>query len=234
MRLIETSVRAPWTLAALAIAPLLVAAAQAPPQAAAHRPAPGDVLDAAPAGTVLRDDDDGRVQIVPRHPISATPVIDHGGPVVERESLQLVFLGSGWLEDAPRSLERRVTDAVTAGHHVGAPAFEDPVDPPGHQSISDLAIQHRLADLLASERQSDPPEQGTVYVVFLAPGLEGTLGAHSSSTKDFAAYHNYFHASEGLVRYVVVPYDESFELWVSAARQSLVQALINPEGNGWY
>src|SRR5438270_750428 len=74
---------------------------------------------------------------------------------------------------------------------------------------------------------------GTVYVVFLAPGMRSTLGTSSSET-DFVAYHNYFHAAAGLVRYVVVPHQEGFGRWLAAARQGLVQALIDPEGTGWY
>ena len=70
-------------------------------------------------------------------------------------------------------------------------------------------------------------------MVFLAPGLGSTLGAKSSA-QDFAAYHNHLHSSAGVFHYVVVPYDENASRWISAARQSLHQALINPEGNGWY
>jgi hypothetical protein len=32
----------------------------------------------------------------------------------------------------------------------------------------------------------------------------------------------------------VVPYDGELTRWLETARRSLVQALVNPEGNGWY
>ena len=75
--------------------------------------------------------------------------------------------------------------------------------------------------------------RGTVYVVFLAPGLGSTLGPRATD-KDYVAYHNHVHSAAGVIHYAVVPYDGDLSRWVSAARQSLHQTLINPEGNGWY
>jgi hypothetical protein len=97
------------------------------------------------------------------------------------------------------------------------------------KTISDLEIQSRLDNLLSGETL----QANSVYVVFLAPGLGSTLGSKTSA-RDFAAYHNHFHAAGGVVHYVVVPYDNEPARWLAAARQSLAQALINPEGNGWY
>ena len=218
-------------LAALALA--LGATTATAASAAGRPPVTPDVLGAAPAGTVLFDDDGGRVQIVPRRQSASAEMTDHGGPVVTDESLQIVFLGSGWRAPAQRELEKQVTKELLARHRAEAPALEDLVDPAGHQAISDLGIQHRLDELLASDRPGDCRDDGAVFVIFLAPGLESTLGEHRSS-RDFAAYHNWFHHAQGVVRYVVVPFDESASRWLAAARQSLVQALINPEGNGWY
>jgi hypothetical protein len=96
--------------------------------------------------------------------------------------------------------------------------------------ISDLDIQARLDGLLGG---AGPIEANAVYVVFLAPGLESKLGAKTSA-RDYAAYHNHLHSAAGVIHYVVVPYDGDFSRWVAAARQSLDQALINPEGNAWY
>ena len=98
-------------------------------------------------------------------------------------------------------------------------------------SISDLEVQARLDGVASGAR--GPLDLHAVYVVFLAPGLRSTLGV-TSSEKDFVAYHNHFHAAAGVVRYVVVPYDRELSRWLENARRSLVQALVNPEGNGWY
>ena len=97
-------------------------------------------------------------------------------------------------------------------------------------TISDLEIQTRLDNLLSGAGHI---EASSVYVVFLAPGLGSTLGAKTSE-KDFAAYHNHFHSAAGVVHYVVVPFDADSSRWLANAHQSLHQALINPEGNGWY
>jgi hypothetical protein len=220
-----------------------VARAAGKPQA----PAPPAVLEAAPKGTVVFDDDGGRTQIIPRKAVPpGRDATFHGGPVVPHGSVQAVFLGSGWREKANRAKETGAMETlrgpsrsaaaslsrygVEAWESPGLP-LEDPAgDPVTGRRISDLEIQARLENLLSS---AGPIDANAVYVVFLAPGLESKLGAKSSE-KDFAAYHSHFHIAAGVVHYVVVPYDGDSSRWLAAARQSLTQALINPEGTGWY
>jgi hypothetical protein len=224
------------------------AAAAGAPRREGGAPAPPAMLEPAPAGSVVMDDDGGRVEIVSRSATrGAREVTYHGGPVISRGDVQAIFLGSGWREGANRGSEARmmaalkagVTEALKAGVDGGfeAPSFsppsrEDRLDPAGGRTISDLEIQARLDEWLANGTIG-PLGAGSVYVVFLAPGMRSTLGASSSDT-DFTAYHNYFHAAPGLVRYVVVPHQEPFARWLAAARQGLVQTLIDPEGTGWY
>jgi hypothetical protein len=212
------------------------------------------VLEPAPAGTVVFDDDGGRVQIVPRRAVPPGEASYHGGPVITGGTIQAIFLGSAWRGAEPRGRESQALDALVgrglseigAIGAIGAArasdgiepreltglALEDPLDPLAGASISDLEIQARL-DAAASGGGRGPLDLHAVYVVFLAPGLRSTLGV-SSSENDFAAYHNHFHAAAGVVRYVVVPYDGELTRWLETARRSLVQALVNPEGNGWY
>jgi hypothetical protein len=219
----------------------LQAAQNTQPQAA---PAPA-VLESAPKGTVVFDDDDWRVQVIPRQAVAARDATFHGGPVIARGLVQAVFLGSGWRQKANREKENGVLEGLR-GHAQAADfpaksepgawephglALEDPAaDPVAGERITGLEIQARLDTLLSG---AGPIEAGAVYVVFLAPGLGTTLGPKHSE-KDFAAYHNHFHAANGVVHYVVVPFDADSSRWLAAARQSLHQALINPEGNGWY
>jgi hypothetical protein len=213
----------------------------AQPQAAA---APA-VLESAPKGTVLFDDDDWRVQIIPRQAVAGRDATFHGGPVITRGLVQAVFLGSGWRQKANREKENGVLEGLRgqaqaadfpakSGAGAWEPhglALEDPAaDPVAGERITGLEIQARLDTLLSG---AGAVEANSVYVVFLAPGLGTTLGPQHSE-KDFAAYHNYFHGANGVVRYVVVPFDADSSRWLAAARQSLSQALINPEGNGWY
>jgi hypothetical protein len=237
------AVVAGWIPGSLAPAAAAAAAPRDEPQSSL--PA---VLEAAPAGTVVFDDDGGRVQIVPRRAVPPGEVSYHGGPVVTGGTVQAIFLGSGWREVGPRGREARALDALVGGGGaaIGAAlsrcglearelvglAREDPLDPLAGASVSDLEVQARI-DALASGEARGPRDLPAVYVVFLAPGLRSTLGV-SSSENDFAAYHNHFHVAAGVVRYVVVPYDRDLSRWLEAARRSLVQALVNPEGNGWY
>jgi len=221
---------------------------------------PLPVLEPAPPGTVVFDDDGGRVQIVPLRAVPPSEVSYHGGPVITGGTVQAIFLGSAWRNEGLRGRESQTLEAllgrggaaITAAlSRLGLEARElvgleqlaqlaqlaqltqeDPLDPLEGASISDLEIQARI-DGLASGGAHGPLDLHAVYVVFLAPGLRSTLGV-SSSEKDFAAYHNHFHAAAGVVRYVVVPYDRDRSRWLENARRSLVQALVNPEGNGWY
>jgi hypothetical protein len=223
---------------------LLVAAAAADPSP--ERGAPPAVLEAAPAGTVVMDDDGGRVQIVTRAAAPGGEITDHGGPVVTRAAVQLIFLGSGWRDAANRGREAGMTQALAESAAAAAPRSggasrsqsfslpprEDRLDPAAGRTISDLEIQARLDELLANGTIG-PLAVDSVYVVLLAPGIRSTLGSTSSET-DFTAYHNFFHAAPGLVRYVVVPYEPQLSRWLASARQGLTQALVNPEGTGWY
>jgi hypothetical protein len=233
------------TFAALAVTLIsssaLRAAQNTQPQAV---PAPA-VLESAPAGTVVFDDDGGRAQIIPQKPVPGRDATFHGGPVISRGLVRAVFLGSGWRDRTNREKETGVLEALRgeakvadslAKYGAGAweplgIALEDPAgDPVAGERISGLEIQTRLDTLLSDAGSID---SNLVYVVFLAPKLGTTLGPKHSE-KDFAAYHNHFHAANGVVHYVVVPFDADSSRWLAAARQSLHQALINPEGNGWY
>jgi len=228
------------TLTMLALS--LAAAGQSQAQA---KPAPA-ILEGAPKGTVAFDDDGGRAQMIPRQAVPGREATYHGGPVVSHATVQAVFLGSGWHDRANRAKESTVMDALKSGageetaaflgkHGVRAwepagLALEDPTgDPLNGNRISDLEIQTRLDNMLGQGQV----DKDAVYLVFLAPDLQSSLGSRLSE-RDFAAYHNHVHSSAGVIHYVVVPYDGEPSRWLAAARQSLTQALVNPEGNGWY
>lgn len=215
---------------------------------AAEKPQPpaAAILENAPRGTVVFDNDGGRAQIIPRRAVPAQEATHHGGPVVSHGTVQAVFLGNGWSKKENRDKEAAVMSAlrsqgtaaakslarygVKAWELLGQPLEDLTGDPLKGASISDLEIQTRLDGLLSG---AGPLDAGTVYVVFLAPGLGSTLGPQATD-RDYAAYHNHVHSAAGVIHYAVVPYDGDLSRWASAARQSLHQALINPEGNGWY
>jgi hypothetical protein len=233
------------TLALAVTGGSLARAAQDAPKPLSQTSPAAAVLEHAPKGTVVFDDDGGRAQIVPRQAAESRDATFHGGPVVSGANVQAVFLGDGWRDRANRDKEGQAIaalreprgDADTLAKYslkawgIAGQPLEDPAgDPVASKTISDLEIQSRLDSLLGGAGPLDPK---TVFVVFLAPGLGSTLGAKSSA-QDFAAYHNHLHAAAGVFHYVVVPYDEDATRWISAARQSLHQTVINPEGNGWY
>jgi len=233
------------TLATLAFTLTLGGVSRAAEAPQAEVAAPPAVLENAPAGTVVFDDDGGRAQVIPRREVAKQAATYHGGPVVSRGNVQAIFLGSAWREAANRALESRVVAGLAGREHASTLAKygleatdlpgllqEDLLDPLENRTVSDLEVQRRLDALFASGTFG-PYEANAVYVIFLAPGLRSKLG-QSSSDKDYVAYHNHFHAAAGVVRYVVVPYEADFSRWQGNARQSLVQALINPEGNAWY
>ncbi len=210
--------------------------------------APEAFLAAAPKGTVVFDDDGGRVQIVPRRPVARRELVHHGGPAISGGSVQPIFLGDGWRDPANRRREAQILAALVsrggsatfpslapyrlAPPELRGPALELAAAAPRSRSLTDLQVQGRL-DRLASGRSAGPLAASSVYVVFLAPGLGSTLGT-SSAERDYAAYHNHLHTAAGVVHYAVVAYDEDFDRWLGAAQQALVETLVNPEGDGWY
>ena len=229
----------------LATLTLLLAGASSS-QAAVPTPSPAAPpaapADNAPKGSLVYDDDGGRTQIVPRREGEGREARYHGGPVLAHGNVQAVFLGSAWRRPenrekeavAMKALQAPVSAEPLAKYRVkpweaSLPLVEDLTgDPLSASSLTDLEIQARLDALV-----NGPVDPNAVYVVFLAPGLGSTLG-HRKSEKDYVAFHNDYHAGGGLVRYVVVPFDADAARWTAGALAGLRQAVINPEGNGWY
>src|SRR5258708_22965166 len=90
-----------------------LALAAAAPRSEPRSPLP--VLEAAPPGTVVFDDDGGRVQIVPRRAVPPSEVSYHGGPVITGGTVQAIFLGSAWRDAGPRRRESQAPEALV-GH----------------------------------------------------------------------------------------------------------------------
>ena len=212
---------------------------------------PAGVLSAqqAPPGMAAQpnfvfDDDGGAVQIVPADLATGGTRKFHGGAVMTSVQQVSIFLGSGWGDPNIRARETALLDlardegpqfADLSKHNVrilAAGAVHEDFSDLSKVQLNDLVIQHKLSDMLANKSIS-APHAGTVYVVFLAPGVSSSLGAHKPGT-DYAAYHNFFHASAGEVRYVVVPFNSNSDQQRTAASRALVETALNPNGNGWY
>lgn len=191
-----------------------------------------------PTTNFISDDDGGVVQIVP---VGLTPAGTRKGnsaPVMKSVQQVSVFLGSAWGEQSVRSREASLADLT--GHAQlaplqkdnvsvlpSAPSVEDFADLKG--PVNDLTIQNKLVSMLES-KTLPAPDASTVFVVFLAPGTNLTVGNHTAGVH-FAAYHNLVHVEAGELRYVVVPFNENAGNQAAAASLALVQTVFNPASN---
>jgi hypothetical protein len=191
------------------------------------------------------DDDGGKAQIVPADFSVAAPKTFHGGPVLAAAQQVSIFLGAGWGNAQFRSRESSLLDvtASVGNAHVAelkqhsiktlhaAPQVEDFSDL-SQSKVNDLTIQQKLSDLLKS-KAVPAPTAGTVFVIFLAPGIQSTLGRHQGGV-DYAAYHNFVNLEAGEIHYVVVPFHENADNHSAAATRAFAEAALNPNGQGWF
>ncbi len=194
-------------------------------------------MSAAKTGFVA-DDDGGLTEIVPADPSTQVPRPSGAAPAMKSVQQVSIFLGSAWGDAQVRPRQSRLRDLAAAGrpaelrnHSVevvpAAPLVEDFSDL-SRTPVSDLAIQARLAEMLKTGA-IPAPGANTVYVVFLAPGIQSTLGAGKAGV-DYSAYHNLLHVAAGAIRYVVVPFNDNADRHSAAASQALVSTVFNPTG----
>ena len=191
------------------------------------------------------DDDGGKAQIVPADLSIAGPKSFHGGLVLSTARQVSIFLGSGWGDQQFRGRETALID-IAAGmqaphrqelqkHNVktlpAAPPQEDFSDL-SKTALNDLDIQRKLSDLLQS-KSLPAPTPSTVYVFFLAPGTNSTLGGHKAGV-EYAAYHNFVNLEAGEIHYVVVPFHEDANRHSAAASRAFAETALNPSGQGWF
>jgi hypothetical protein len=191
------------------------------------------------------DDDGGKTQIVPVDFSVAGPKTFHGGPVLASAQQVSIFLGAGWGDSQVRARETSLLDvtASVGNAHVAemkqhsiktlraAPQIEDFVDL-SQSKVNDLTIQQKLSDMLKS-KAIPAPAAGTVYVFFLAPGIQSTLGGLKGGI-DYAAYHNFVNLEAGEIHYVVVPFHEIAATHSAAATRAFAETALNPNGQGWF
>ena len=202
-------------------------------------------IDRPPEPNFLFDDDGGKVQIVPNDLAIAGPKTFHGGAVLKSARQVSIFLGAGWGDQQFRPREASLLDLTSSAanphltelqnHNIktlrAAPQLEDFSDLSG-SAVNDLTIQRKLSDLLQS-KAIPAPDPGTVYLVFLAPGLESTLGGNKAGV-DYAAYHNFVNLEAGEIHYVVVPFHQDAQKHSAAATRAFAETALNPNGRGWF
>jgi hypothetical protein len=228
--------------------PTLILGACSAASGFAQAPASAKIpLQDAPAHTVLVDDDDGKVEIVPPAGIQAPSAARtfHGGALLAAPRVSTLYMGNAWMgrQDTLWKLQSGlvafgVSERFAALKPQGLSVFSFTVVNEGIApaaavpSISDLGIQHFLHGALGGGRLASPAEH-SVTVLFLAPGLQSTLNGKTSGDA-FLAYHSWYQDQTGRVRYVVVPFGASVEATQEAAERALTQAILNPDGTGWY
>ena len=191
------------------------------------------------------DDDGGKVQIVPADLSVANPKTFHGGPVLTSAHQVSIFLGAAWGDQQVRSRQTpllNVTSDTNAAdvtelrsHNIRFKAsqsrFEDFADLSA-TAVNDLTIQQKLSALLQS-KAIPAPAAGTVYVVFLAPGIDSSIGGNKAGV-DYAAYHNFVNLDAGEIHYVVVPFHPDTRQHAAAATRAFAETALNPNGRGWF
>jgi hypothetical protein len=220
---------------------LAIPMAQAP---AMQQTAASQSLDRPAEPNMVFDDDGGKTQIVPADLSTAAEKKFHGGEIMKSVQQVSIFLGSTWGDREVRTRETALLDlGATHGAHLAelqaksvklaraAQGVEDFADLTKTR-VNDLTIQRKLADMLAA-KVIPQPTPNTVYVIYLGPGINSTLGAHKAGT-DYAAYHNYVHLDAGEVRYVVVPFHQDANHHGAAAARAFADSALNPNGMGWY
>src|SRR5882672_11257965 len=147
------------------------------------------------------DDDGGAVQIVPPDFAVAGEKKFHGGAVMASAQQVSIFLGAGWGDQQVRPRQTVLVDVATNNggpmaemqkHSIktlrASPRLEDFGDL-SKTRVNDLTIQQKLSDLLQS-KAIPAPTASTVYVIYLAPEIISTLGAHKAGV-EYLAYHNF-------------------------------------------
>jgi hypothetical protein len=183
------------------------------------------------------DDDGGKAQIVPKDLAAATTKKYHGGAVMKSVQQVSVFFGDGWAKNDVRLRQGALADLlVNNGALVTAlqdqriktsQAAPTTDDLSAVSRVNDLDIQRKLVELL--ENKAIPaPTASTIYVVYLAPGVNSTLGGLKGGI-DYAAYHNIVHVEAGEVRYVVVPFEADPVAHRAAASRAFAETGQNPD-----
>jgi len=215
----------------------MIAASAAAVTSTGEPRAPRILVDKPGLVTTL-DNDGGRVELYARSH-AARSVEFHGGAVVREPLVELLFVGT-WDKSRAELLRQSAdhisaTDDFQATRERGVKATALPMTTrtlAGRDKMNDLDVQSMIDR--AIENGSLPSRNDdTIYILFLSPSISSTLGEKAAVT-DYASYHSHFHSHDVNVRYVVVPFHEDLNVMNQAATASLIRAIINPDGDGWY
>jgi len=224
----------------LAIAAVIAASAAA--ARITDEPRAPRILVDKPGLVTALDNDGGRVELyASSHAVRNLEF--HGGAVVSEPLVELLFVGV-WDHSRADLLRQAAdhisaTDAFQSTHEHGVKATALPITTrtlagpaKGNDKMNDLDVQ-AMIDRAIENGSLPSRSDNTIYVLFLSPAISSTLGEKTAGT-DYASYHSHFHSHDVNVRYVVVPFHEDVNVMSQAVAASLVRAIINPDGDGWY
>ncbi len=200
------------------------------------------VLADTPGLVTLADDDGGRVEVF-RHGGASRELTFHGGAVIQDPMVEMIFLGD-WTTPAAAArkagLERQVARISSSESFQSVGAYGIRTSGllltsrtlPANGTLNDLRIQAKL-DGGMTDGSLPGRDESLIRLIFLAPGLHSALRS-SIPGRDYHSYHSHVQLQDVNVRYVVVPFDASADRMAEAATQSLLRAVVNPDGDGWY
>src|SRR2546425_173392 len=189
----------------------------------------------------VTNDDGGKAFIVKMFQLGS--VVKFGQPIDGDIEQHSIFLGSGWADTDLRAREPDLSKLlISIREHAQldmleglglrnrfAPTFsQEKLDISRNRNISDLEIQSVLAGMF-KDGTLPPPRAGAIYMLFLDPGLQSTLGALVAE-KHYQAYHAFFSAAGARVHYVVVPYQSDPQAARQIALRAFIVAAANPAG----
>ena len=188
----------------------------------------------------VANEDGGQAFIIER---SSRRLSSYGRPrkgtIAEPEQYS-IFVGSQWQTPALRERQVRLQSVLAnltdeaellalqqigIKNRFGATAGIERLDVTS-RSFSDLDIQRLLASMFDSGALPSP-SANRIYVVFLDPEIESTLGPLTGG-KHYVAYHNAFRAGGARSRYVVIPFQSDLVRAYHDALRSFVAAAVKP------
>lgn len=190
----------------------------------------------------VTNDDGGRAFIIDRDSALLPAAANRSQTPIAAPQQHSVFLGSRWATPELRvrepelaNLLSNINDQATIQtlNESGIKDFFGPTttrekldDLSGR--VSDLEIQAVLGGML-KDGSLPAPNPNTIYIVFLDPKLNSTLGTLFAG-KHYAAYHNFLNAGGSKLHYVVVPFEPDRKVAGQISLRALIAAALNPDG----
>ena len=212
--------------------------------ASAHAQEPGPQERPDEREQSVVNEDGGRSFLIKPSSALMHGVVKPGNAIVDELQQRSIFLGSRWAEPAQRVREPQLSSLLATIHDhaqmdelnqsgiknlFGATTSQEKLDVESDRNINDLEIQSVLTGMF-KEGSLARPEAGAIYVVFLDPGLQSTLGSLVAG-KHYVAYHGFLNASGARIHYAVVPFQADSQGAYQIALRALIVAALNPTGS---